>query len=137
MGLIVPDIAEPFLLSMIKNEATFAGIHLHLYKNNYTPVDATVLGDFTEANFDGYASEVPTFTIPAEVANKASMNDSSPRTFTHDGGAIANTVYGYYVTCDAGPVLMWAERFSAPVSMSALGDSLSVQLYFTLNSENH
>ena len=137
MALIVPDISEPFLLAMIKNELNFGGMTLKLYKNNYTPVDASLLANFTEADFSGYAAASPVMGIPVEVANKAVMQDTSSRTFTHNGGGTSNTVYGYFVLSNPGPDLVWAERFPAGITMAANGDQISIQLQFTLNSENH
>lgn len=137
MGLIVPDVAEQDFMAWILAQFTAQGLHLHLYKNNYTPVDASVLGSFTEADFSGYSAAVPSMGTQAEVANKCQVVDAMPRNFTHNGGGTSNTVYGYYVTKDVGPDLLWAERFSAPVSMAASGDNIQITLKITADSENH
>lgn len=137
MSVIVPDVAEPVLLTMIQAFVNAAGLHVRLYKNNYIPVDGSTLGNFTEADFSGYASVVPTMTVPTEVSNKAEMHDNATRHFTHNGGGTGNSIYGYYVTLDTGPALLWAERFSAPITMATNGDDIAIIASFTLDSEVH
>lgn len=138
MPLIVPDVAEPIFLQQIVANLFGAGIRLRLYSNNYTPADNSALGNFTEATFSGYAAAAPSMSAAAEVANKASSNDSLARVFSHNGGGVSNTIYGYYVTVlGGGGDLLWAERFPAPIVMSAAGSTISIQLFFTLDSFYH
>lgn len=137
MALVVPDLGEIQMLEGVRYFFVNNGIHLKLYKNNYTPVDGSTLASFTEADFSGYAQDVPSFGAVTTIGNKAAMQDSMSRVFTHNGGGTGNTIYGYYVIWDTGPEICFAERFPAPISMAALGNTISILLHFTLNSENH
>jgi len=97
---------------------------LRLFKNDHVPDVADVNASYTEANFSGYASHA------LSTWNAAFLNDddkgeidADAHTFTHNGGGTSNTVYGAYVTNNAGDVV-YAERFAAPRVMSANGDSI-------------
>jgi hypothetical protein len=138
MPLIVPDLAEPaFLQILVSTFLNGFGTQLKLFKNNVVPSDASILSTFTEADFSGYAAASPTWSVATEVANKAQTNDSMPRVFSHSGGGTANTIYGYYVVSFAAPYLLWAERFPAPITMSASGDTITITAQLTLDSEFH
>lgn len=134
MALVVPDVAEVLLLAGVITE--MGALTLRLNKNPVTPSDATVLGDFTIADFSGYANASPSMTTPSEISGKGTTIDSAERSFTHNGGGTGNTIYGYYVT-DAIGGLVWAEAFSAPVTMNASGHQIKITLQLTLDSENH
>lgn len=114
----------------------FAGICvLHLYQNNYTPVEASVLGNFTEATFTGYSSvaltswSLPVLTSPYQQITSAAVP------FTVGTVGTGNNIYGYYVTDGSGNVL-WAERDgNAPIAMSTTGAQYTVIPRFSLQSE--
>lgn len=108
---------------------------LHLFKNDYVPLVSSVNGNFTEANFSGYAS------VALNDWNAAFLNDddkgqidADAASFTHNGGGTANTVYGAYVKNDAGDVV-YAERFDAPRVLSANGDSITYTARVTAVSQ--
>lgn len=70
---------------------------LALYQNNYTPVDASTIGSFTQATFPGYA-DVPltraSFGTSALVGNIAYSTYPSVPTYTCSGGG-GQIVYGW------------------------------------------
>lgn len=114
-----------------------ANVHqLHLYKNNYTPVAGSVFGSFTEADFSGYASQAMSYSTATLIGDFAVMVDSATRTFTVGAGGVSNTVYGYFVMDVASGILVYAERFSASVNMTTVGDSLAITTQVTLSSLN-
>lgn len=86
------------------------GGSLHAYKNNYTPINGSVLASFTEADFSGYAAiTVVGWTAAAlDASNKASV-EAAIQTWTRAAGATSNTVYGIYFRSPAGD-LLYAER---------------------------
>lgn len=112
----------------IVNELIGAGNFLdaaviHLYKNDYTPGPATVVGDFTEADFTGYAASAivvwgTVLTDPSNVAYVA----GDAKTFASTGSAVPNTIYGYWAQGAGG--LMYAERFDAPIPILGVGDGI-------------
>lgn len=97
---------------------------IRLFKNNHTPVNGDTAAAYTEADFSGY-SGFQALTWAAAVINGSVQGeiDATQVTWTHNGGATSNTVYGIYVT-DAADVLTYAERFPAPVTMASNGDAI-------------
>lgn len=108
-------------------------MRLRLFSNNITVADTTVIGDFTECTFTGYAAQAPAWSTPANVANVA-QTLSGTRTFTYSGVA-TTTVYGYYLTDAAGTTLYGGETFSSPVTLSTLIPSLLLAITYTQKTE--
>jgi hypothetical protein len=102
---------------------------LHLFKNNVTPSEATVLADLTEATFPGYAAASIDFTdatISGPVLNVYTLSPPGI-TFTRAAGAGGEDVYGYYVTDHLNAQLLWAQRDpAAPVDLSVVGASYTI-----------
>jgi len=109
---------------------------MHLYKNNYTPVIGSDVPDFLQADFSGYTFVSLTGWTPAAFDTIArAISHANQAQFTHNGGGVANSIYGYYVL-DPGINLMWAERFTtAPITMALIGDTFGVVPYVTTRSE--
>lgn len=138
MPLIVPDVGEVVLLEAIRTLLnTPASYSLALFQSNTTPTQSSVYGDFTLANFSGYgAATFSDWNAVSTVSNKAKMVTAAQKTFSHNGGATSNTIYGYLYYKISGTVILWAERFTNPITMAASGDVIAVTPAFTLNSEN-
>jgi len=111
MALLVPDVGEVLLLSYALNKtAPGDDVKLKLFKNDYTPVEGSVVGDFTEADTAGYAAISLAKADWTVATNTGTTTAEQPqKTFTLTG---AGTHYGYYITDTAGTGLLWAERFS-------------------------
>lgn len=105
---------------------------LHLYSNDVTPTDSTVLGNLTEVSgTTGYAAITLTSAnwTTTQVAGVTTAVYSE-RTFTF--GTVA-TCYGYYITDTSGN-LLWLERFTgAPFSIPADGGTISITNKITLS----
>lgn len=98
---------------------------LRLFKNDHTPVVGDVNANYTEANFSGYASfALGNWTAAFVNGDGKGEIDAAPHTFAHNGGATANTIYGVYVTNNAGDVI-YAERFDAPRVLTTAADSIT------------
>ena len=108
---------------------------IHLFQNNYTPVDGTVVGDFVEATFDGYGSQgVSTWGSPTIVGPRGQTQAAS-NTWTKAAGTNPNLIYGYYILDGAGN-LLWAERDpAAPIPMNVAMDTYTITPGFTTRSE--
>jgi len=110
--------------------AFLPSLAIALYRNDYIPVAASVLADFTEANFPGYAPQSISTPNPAFLnGGMAAEVDADLVTFTQTAGP-AQVVYGYFVY-DAALVVVAAQRFPAPVNMTGAGASLDVGVKFT------
>lgn len=137
MALVVCNAGELKLLDWaIKDTSTPENLTLKLYKNDYTPVAASVAGDFTEADFTSYAAK--TLTRSSWVA--ASTNGSGKAASSYAAqswvcGSTGNTVYGYFVVGATSGTLIWAEKFATARTL-ANGDTLNVTPSLTLSSEN-
>ena len=107
MALLVPNVGEAAMLSRLLGNAT-GDVVLHLYSNNYTPIETSVVGGFTECVATGYAAK----TLAA--ASWSIAGDPTEASFAEQDFAVtsAMTAYGYYVTDVAGTTLLWAELFT-------------------------
>ena len=131
MSLVCPDVGEVLLLKYALNHTEATDVKLHLYKNDYTPVEGSVVGDFTECTADGYAAKELTGTS-FTVGNSGGTTTAeyAQQTFTLTG---TSTDYGYYITNNAGTQVLWAERFSdAPHSIPSGGGTEKVTVKITL-----
>lgn len=121
-----PNVALQFLLNYLLADTDLAWTY-HLYKNNLTPVAGTVLADFTESNFTGYAAKIAVTeaAVTVNASNEAQdLGDEMTWTCTADGAA--QQAFGIYVTFhdidDATPRLGPAWRFAAPTTIAFNGD---------------
>lgn len=127
MALIVPNVGEVKLLKyMLNNEAALDEV-LHLYSNDPTLSQTSVVGDFTEVSSVGYSP----ITLTGGTWSFTTTTASYPeQTFTFTTSA---TAYGYYVTTTAND-LLWAERFtSAPFNLPGSGGQIQISLNITLS----
>lgn len=134
MTLVVPEVGEALMLTAI---VSYKALTLKLYSNNYTPVDGSVAGDFTEVAGGGYADidlSAASWTIGGGAPGVAVYNSFQNFQFTGATNA-PGTVYGYYLINSDG-VLIWAERFPADdVPFTPVNGSLiSVKPRLTLDN---
>jgi len=125
MALLLTDAGELNLLSRMLNKIATGDVKLHLYSNNYTPVEGSTLASFTACTAAGYAAKTLTGTSWSIVTTTGTTEASyAEQTFTFTA---AQTVYGYYVTDSAVTVALWAELFSgAPFNIPSGGGSVKV-----------
>lgn len=130
---MVTNAGELILLDWIF-KSTGADTRLKLYSNDYTPVAGSTPGDFTEANFTGYAAKNlvrGSWNAPStNVQLAAEIAYSAVQTWTPTSN---QTIYGYYVTNVAGDTVLYARKFVTPVSVTN-GVDYSLQPYFDLRS---
>lgn len=114
MALSMTQTGFQFLGNLLTNNETPEDLELHLYKNDLAPDSASVLGDFTEAEFSGYSSTVLTAANwGITAASTTVFLYSEAIIFEADASVTDEDIYGYYVTNTTGDV-MWAERFANP-----------------------
>ncbi|QDU75105.1 hypothetical protein Pan97_21270 [Bremerella volcania] len=135
MALLVPNGGELLLLTWAVTDATPPSLQLRLYANDYTPVDASTAGSFTEASFTGYVSKTLARdgwgSVTTNGDGKAEVEFATPQTFNSTS---SETIYGYYVTENDSNTVVWAERFASARSLTN-GDSLSITPKLTLANE--
>lgn len=144
MAFVVSNSGEKLLLDAAVGKVAAGNMKLKLFKNDVTPSHESTPATFTEADFTGYAAITLTTTswnagvagtgTGTALANKASI-DYAQQTFTMGVPGTTNTVYGYFITDNAGTTLYGAERFAASQSMALSGDSIKITPKFTLSTE--
>lgn len=134
MSIIVPNVGLATLLDDLT--AVWGTVDIHLYDNNYVPVHGSVVGDFNEASFSGYAPVAVTSWSPAAPTGvDHEQSTGSTVQWAAPGVGLPINLYGYYAT-DPGGNLLFAERFpSPPVVLSIAGQVLSITIVFTDASE--
>jgi hypothetical protein len=134
LALILPNTAK-----VLVGQRLFAasGWFLRLYRNDYSPTFASAYGDFLEATFSGYsgARDLTGLWAFTGLDSGRAMFACPLQTWTQDGGATSNLIYGYYLA-DESNNLMWAERApGAPFNLAPLQPSLVIIPKFTVASE--
>jgi len=125
MSQVISDDGLAFNVVGILAALNGAPPKVKLYKNNLTPDRDTVLGDFTEADFSGYAAE--TSSTWAAIGTTAHLRGYGALgvTFNRGVGATDNDIYGYFITTADGATLLWSERFSGgPYTLDTPGQSI-------------
>jgi hypothetical protein len=85
---------------------------LHLFQNNIVPSPASLLADFTEATYDGYAAgSMPLSGGPYRRTDN-SFAIASTFSFNMTGSTTPNNIYGYYLTDFTNAQLIAAARFA-------------------------
>jgi len=101
----------------------------HLFQNNLVPGPGTVVGDFVEATYDGYAPiAAGGFFGPLldPVTNDWFTTPAAVLHFDDTGAVTPNTIYGFYMTDAGGTALVACQRFGVPVVMDAAGKSILI-----------
>lgn len=114
---------------------TISSAKIRLCKNNPAPADVDLLlGDLTEADFDGYSQvDIATPTWPTPTTNSSSEAESDGPEIIWTAGAgilAAQTLYGIYVVLNdgGGDFLFAFGRFSPGKTVTATGDEIKVKL---------
>lgn len=137
MSLVQTDVGDLHIIDVLV--ARWNGtpkLKVHLYRNNYTPVESSLAANFTEANYEGYASQNVTGWTDATLVSNRGQTTADPNVFVHSAGSTSNEIYGYWIEdpADAGSVL-WAEKFLSPITLAAAGDALALFLKYRNNTE--
>ena len=111
MTLVVPNISgEILMLQYIVGLVNADNPVLHLFSNDVTPSDSTVIGDLTEVS--GSTGYQAITLVSSNWTTTQSMGITtavySSQTFNFTTGV---TTYGYYLSTETGQ-LLWLERFS-------------------------
>lgn len=110
-------------------------LHLFTAMTGLPTID-TVAGAFTEATFNGYASQTPIgFGAPSVLLPSGQgLGNTSPGWFFAAGSGLVipgETVLGYWID-DGAAAMYLIEVFDSPVPFAAFGDFLVLDLTFPL-----
>ena len=126
MSLLVPTVGENEFLKRMLNFSAPSNVKIHLYSNDVTISDASVIGDFTLITDPGEISLTgASWTVTAGTATYPQQ------TFTFVG---AGTAYGYVVTDSTGAIVLFAETFTdGPYAVPAGGGTIKVTTSISLD----
>jgi hypothetical protein len=103
-----------------------------LYVNNVTPSPTSQLTDFQQAVFAGYADAQinPGMTTPTGQGGMQALTFSGVISWQMGSPATSVTVYGVviYFQDGSGNTYFGAELFSTPVTLSAVGNTINLQI---------
>ena len=131
MAMVFSDLGADLILGTFFVATAVQDCKLKLFVTDVTPDPngGDVVGDYTEAAGGDYAAKTLSRGAGWTVTTDNDPSDAiyTQQTFTFTGALDTNpTIYGYYVTNNAGTVLLWAERLAAPLTPANDGDQLSV-----------
>jgi hypothetical protein len=133
MPIVITNNGELLALKALLNNTAGQNVYLRLYENDYTPVEASVTADFTEATFTGYAQKTLTgsdWTFTSGAPSDAT--GTAVQTFTSSAGSQDKYVYGYYYVQVTSGLCIAAERFSdGPYHIVNNGDAVAVTAKIT------
>lgn len=130
MITVVPRIAMLDLMTKIRdNYAIDSSTELRLFQNDIVPDMNTVIGDFVEADFTGYAVVLGGSDTAAFVdENGQGILEPQHGVFVMTADTVTNTVFGFYaVEQDAPDILRFCRRFDTPKTFTLAGDTLIVE----------
>lgn len=128
MAIVVPHEGKKLLLEYMLNKTEPTEIKLKIFKNDITPNDNTVVGDFIETDIIGYFAKTlagANWTVTNGVATFAEQ------IFTYTSG---KTHYGYYVTNSDGTAVLWCETFDNAHVFPSGGGSEKITPTITLTT---
>jgi len=120
MAIFFPQVGDQKALSdFLSNGENWT---IKLYSSNTTPAASDTAATYTEASFTGYASKTLTRSITSGTWSTPSTATPSVSNYNSGTGLTwnstsAQTVYGYYVVGAVSGTLIYAERFSSPISL--------------------
>lgn len=134
MTLLVTNNGEGIALAALVNKTAPQDLKLKLFKNNYTPLEASVTADFTEADFTGYSEK--SFVAANWVVTEGAPSNAAyaAQTFTSSANQTSQSVYGYYIVQVTSGKVIWAERFTdGPYPIVNNGDAITVTPVITFD----
>lgn len=135
MALVLADVGADLILNTFFNSTAQQNLKLKLFVTDVTPADTNTVATYTEAVGGDYAAKTLTnnsWTVTS--GNDPSDATYAQQTWTFTGALTTNgTIYGYYVTDNAGTTLVWAEKFGTAFTPANNGDQLKLTPAFQLS----
>lgn len=129
VNVLMNDYVEAQLQKVIDDEFSLTTL-IRLFVSDHEPSPDDVIGDYTEADFDGYNPVDATAGFAAPALDAEGQYSSRGPLCSWDPPTMGDpqTVYGVYVTVDGN--LFLANRFAAPVVMEVGGDPLLLRVIY-------
>lgn len=123
-----PTIELAYLADLVAG--AWAGAEVELFKSNTEVGRNVALGEFTLANYDGYAAEAVTFLAPSLADDGTPEVIATVGEFRPTGAVTPNDIYGILVLGALGEMLYQARFPDGPYPMDGLLTSILVTLRF-------
>jgi len=95
--------------------AGLANYHMHLFQNDFMPDKTSLIGDFVEATFDGYADQLVNFSAIYLNGSNQAQSDAASITWVKGVGSTDNTIYGIYMTDASDAIVIGFEILVTPI----------------------
>lgn len=131
MAVVIPK--EAWVNMADEVHAQYTDYSVHLYQNDFTPDENTVLTDLTVATYSGYSSKADQVTLhELNVGRNQGQAQWPKQDFAHDGGGTSNTVYGWFIKrvnkgSGGGYILAAVKRLDTPKVMDDATDHVVIQ----------
>lgn len=119
--MLIPNEGKAQFLEIIFNPPAVERFSIELYKNNYTPVDASTVVNFTPADFAGagpWDVAGGDWDAAGVTLDVGEIQLTTPPTWTHGGGA-AQLVYGWFMYGQDTLICYAAQRFDVARNMTS------------------
>ena len=127
MDMVFNNAAQlAMLAAWIDTGGLLDGAKMKLFKNNYVPIETSLIANFTLCDFTGYAAEVITWGDPSVSDDGTPEVIGSLAEFRPTGTAVANDVYGAILTMGDDTYLAGAQLDDAPEVMQDTLNQLSL-----------
>lgn len=118
--LVTPNTGEDAILNIVVNKVAATNLKLHLFKNNATISESTVIGDLTECDFTGYSAKTLTGASWSVSGSTASY---AQQTYSMTSGG---SLYGWYITNAASDTLIFCATFDSVITLPSGGGEIKV-----------
>jgi len=115
MALLVPNEGELQMMKIVLNNETQEDLKLDLFTNDYTPVEGSVLTDFTLAAGGGYGAKTlskGSWSCATLVGVTSAQYSQQTWLFTADVG----DCYGYVIHGATSGKVFWAQKWTSAES---------------------
>lgn len=118
--------------------ATLLGADLKagLFTNNITPGKSNVIADFTEPTYGSYVRQSVIMGAAVRDPLNGIASIGAGLTWQETGALTPVIVYGIFYTFGAGPALLGAELFPAPIPLNDLLDAFVTILEYIESNGN-
>lgn len=122
MFMVVPDAGKRLLLewALTGDGSSYESFSIKLFKNDYTPDDDTVIGDFDESDFGGYSEFLTARSdfLDPDIAGHVAFTDRDGAPEYSCTSGSAQDAYGWYMVGVDSSTVLFAQRFDFPRSMA-------------------
>lgn len=128
MDIILGDVTILNELQALKDQLDVANATVQLYQSDQTPTKLNVIGDFTLANFAGYApAPLDTGNIYRRLDGQYAFDINDANFKATGTGNLPQTIYGaLLVDVDDGNRVIGAGRLDTAALIAAVDDGLTI-----------